>query len=83
MDCATLASPYGFQERPTYESTIGECSPSDCTSCLGKRAHRLQCRGLETRVAWSDVSRFRLLKADGKLRIWHQAHEALDPAYQV
>ncbi|GFV09651.1 HTH_Tnp_Tc3_2 domain-containing protein [Trichonephila clavipes] len=32
------------------------------------------------RVAWSDVSRFRLLNADGRLRIWRQAHEAIDPA---
>ncbi|GFV59901.1 transposable element Tcb2 transposase [Trichonephila clavipes] len=35
------------------------------------------------RVAWSDESRFRLLKADGRLRIWRQAHEAMYPAYQV
>ncbi|GFV37735.1 uncharacterized protein TNCV_1001731 [Trichonephila clavipes] len=34
------------------------------------------------RVAWSDESRFQLLNADGRLRIWHQAHEAMDPACQ-
>ncbi|GFU01995.1 transposable element Tc1 transposase [Trichonephila clavipes] len=28
------------------------------------------------RVAWIDESRFRLLNADGRLRIWRQAHEA-------
>ncbi|GFW79478.1 HTH_Tnp_Tc3_2 domain-containing protein [Trichonephila clavipes] len=32
------------------------------------------------RVAWSNESRFRLLNADGRLRIWHQAHEAMDNA---
>ncbi|GFX11323.1 transposable element Tcb2 transposase [Trichonephila clavipes] len=35
------------------------------------------------RVAWSDESRFRLLNADGRLRILRQAHEAMDPACQV
>ncbi|GFU39933.1 hypothetical protein TNCV_2531771 [Trichonephila clavipes] len=53
-----------------------QCSPSGSTSCLGKRAHRLECRGEET----SDESRFRLLNADGRLRIWRQAHEAMDTA---
>lgn len=28
-------------------------------------------------------SRFRLVNVDGKLRIWCQAHEAMDPARQV
>ncbi|GFW74405.1 uncharacterized protein TNCV_2413041 [Trichonephila clavipes] len=32
------------------------------------------------RVAWRDESRFRLLHTDGRMRIWHQAHEAMDPA---
>ncbi|GFX15531.1 integrase catalytic domain-containing protein [Trichonephila clavipes] len=71
-----------FREQLTYYSTIVQCSPLGCTSCLGKRAQKLQCRGLE-RVAWSDESRFRLLNADGRLRIWRQAHEAIDPACQV
>ncbi|GFS73287.1 uncharacterized protein TNCV_4711711 [Trichonephila clavipes] len=31
------------------------------------------------RVGWSDKSRFRLLNADGRLRIWRQAHETMDP----
>ncbi|GFV48188.1 uncharacterized protein TNCV_3554671 [Trichonephila clavipes] len=35
------------------------------------------------RVAWSDESRFQLLNADGRLRIWRQAHESMDPACQV
>ncbi|GBN97761.1 hypothetical protein AVEN_225137-1 [Araneus ventricosus] len=34
-------------------------------------------------VAWSDEFRFRLLHADGRLRISRQAHEAMDPACQV
>ncbi|GFW77030.1 transposable element Tc1 transposase [Trichonephila clavipes] len=33
-------------------------------------------------VAWSDESRFRQLKADGRMRIWRQAHEVMDPACQ-
>ncbi|GBN62545.1 hypothetical protein AVEN_259773-1 [Araneus ventricosus] len=35
------------------------------------------------RVAWSDESRFRLLHEDGRLRIWRQALEAMDPACQA
>ncbi|GFV58510.1 HTH_Tnp_Tc3_2 domain-containing protein [Trichonephila clavipes] len=35
------------------------------------------------RVAWSDESQFRLLNADGRLIIWGQVHEAMDPACQV
>ncbi|GFX33108.1 uncharacterized protein TNCV_5042761 [Trichonephila clavipes] len=35
------------------------------------------------RVAWSDESRFRLLIADGRLRIWRQANEAMDPAFYI
>ncbi|GFS53735.1 transposable element Tc1 transposase [Trichonephila clavipes] len=34
-------------------------------------------------VAWSDESRFRLLNADGSLRIWLQDHEAMNTACQV
>ncbi|GFS76161.1 transposable element Tcb2 transposase [Trichonephila clavipes] len=29
------------------------------------------------------LSRFRLLNADGRLRIWRQVHETMDPACQV
>ncbi|GFU87703.1 uncharacterized protein TNCV_1701471 [Trichonephila clavipes] len=35
------------------------------------------------RVAWSDESQFRLLNADGRLRIWRQAHQAMDLACQI
>ncbi|GFW81438.1 uncharacterized protein TNCV_377861 [Trichonephila clavipes] len=35
------------------------------------------------RVAWSDETLIRLLNANGRLRIWRQAHEAMDPACQV
>ncbi|GFX29304.1 HTH_Tnp_Tc3_2 domain-containing protein [Trichonephila clavipes] len=31
------------------------------------------------RIAWSDESRFRILNADGRLRIWRLAHEAMNP----
>ncbi|GFV64044.1 hypothetical protein TNCV_3144351 [Trichonephila clavipes] len=34
-------------------------------------------------IAWSDESRFRLLNAEERLRIWRQAHEVMDPAFQV
>ncbi|GFV34904.1 HTH_Tnp_Tc3_2 domain-containing protein [Trichonephila clavipes] len=47
------------------------------------REHR-NCRVEDSkRVAWSEESRFRLLNADGRLRIWSQAHEALDIACPV
>ncbi|GFX34339.1 HTH_Tnp_Tc3_2 domain-containing protein [Trichonephila clavipes] len=32
------------------------------------------------RVSRSDESRFRLFSVDGRLRIWRQAHEAMDNA---
>ncbi|GBM01549.1 Transposable element Tc1 transposase [Araneus ventricosus] len=35
------------------------------------------------RVAWSYESRFRLLHAYGRLKIWCQAHEVMDPECQV
>ncbi|GFU38384.1 transposable element Tcb1 transposase [Trichonephila clavipes] len=35
------------------------------------------------RRSWSDESQFQLLNADGRLRIWHQAHEAVYPTCQV
>ncbi|GFV16906.1 transposable element Tc1 transposase [Trichonephila clavipes] len=35
------------------------------------------------RGAWSDKFRFRLVNADGWLRIWCQAHEAMDHTCQV
>ncbi|GFU01073.1 HTH_Tnp_Tc3_2 domain-containing protein [Trichonephila clavipes] len=34
------------------------------------------CKG----VAWSDESRFQLLNANGRLRVWRQAYETMDPA---
>ena len=35
------------------------------------------------RVSWSDESQFHLLTAEGRLRIWHLAHEVKDPACKV
>lgn len=35
------------------------------------------------RVEWSDGSRFRLLNANGSLKTWRHAHEAMDPACRV
>ncbi|GFV88834.1 hypothetical protein TNCV_4608791 [Trichonephila clavipes] len=57
VEIAHFLNSHRFRELSTYESTITQCSPSECTSCLGNRAQRLECRGLE-RVAWSDESRF-------------------------
>ncbi len=36
-----------------------------------------------TNVAWSDVSRFLLLHSDGRVRIWYQEHESMDPSCLV
>ena len=33
-------------------------------------------------VAWSDESRFQLYRADGRVRVWRQPHESMDPACQ-
>lgn len=33
-------------------------------------------------VAWSDESRFRLVRADGRVRVWRRPHEAMDPSCQ-
>ena len=33
-------------------------------------------------VAWSDESRFQLLRADGRVRVWRQPHESMDPTCQ-
>ncbi|GFY02733.1 transposable element Tc1 transposase [Trichonephila clavipes] len=85
----TRQNPLGPQERQTriskapsiYESTIDQCSPS------GRLDWAREPRDWSVedwkRVAWSDESLIRLLKADGRLRIWRQAHEAMDPACQV
>ncbi|GFV92739.1 uncharacterized protein TNCV_1375891 [Trichonephila clavipes] len=35
------------------------------------------------RAAWSNESRFQILKANQLLRIWRQAQEAMDPVWQV
>ncbi|GFW44778.1 transposable element Tc1 transposase [Trichonephila clavipes] len=82
MDCATLASPYGFRKPSTYESTIVQFSPSN-SRLAWAREHR----GLSvedwSRVAWSTESQFRLLNTDERLKIRRQAHEAMDPACQV
>ncbi|GFW54575.1 transposable element Tcb2 transposase [Trichonephila clavipes] len=73
--------PSSIRPPSTYASTTAECSSSSYRSCLGKRAQRPECRGLE-RVAWSDESRFRLFKVDGRLRIWGQTLGAMNPACQ-
>ncbi|KFM59538.1 Transposable element Tc1 transposase, partial [Stegodyphus mimosarum] len=33
-------------------------------------------------VAWSDESRFQLVRADVRVRVWHRSHEAMDPSCQ-
>ena len=33
-------------------------------------------------VVWSDESRFQLLRADGRVRVWRQPHEYMDPTCQ-
>ncbi|GFV56838.1 transposable element Tcb2 transposase [Trichonephila clavipes] len=48
-----------------------------------KRAQRLECRGLETHVTWSNEPQFRLLNANGRLIIWRQAHEGLDSSCKM
>ncbi|GFU05627.1 transposable element Tcb2 transposase [Trichonephila clavipes] len=69
----------GAVDRREYHCSI--LVVTRCTSCLGKTAQRLECRGLETSsMKWS---RFRLFSADGRLRIWRKAHKAIDPASQV
>ncbi|GFW92019.1 transposable element Tcb2 transposase [Trichonephila clavipes] len=76
-DYATLASPYDFgSRRPTRVPWLNACH---------RAAHLAWARENRDwkRVAWSDESRFRLLNTDGWLRIWRQAHEAMDPACQV
>ncbi|GFU52192.1 transposable element Tc1 transposase [Trichonephila clavipes] len=75
-----LASPYGFRELTTYESTI---ALHRATRLAWARKRRDWSVKDWKRVVWSDKSRFRLLNADGRLRIWRQAHEAIDPACQV
>ncbi|GFY13578.1 transposable element Tcb2 transposase [Trichonephila clavipes] len=75
----------GFS-RSTVSRVYQECmeggqKTSDWVNCTGKLS--LTVPEDWKRVAWSDESRFRLLNADGRLRIWCQAHEARDPACQV
>ena len=33
-------------------------------------------------VAWSDESRFQLIRGDGRIRVWRRPHEAMDPSCQ-
>ena len=33
-------------------------------------------------VEWSDESRFQLIRADGRVRVWRRPHEAMDPSCQ-
>lgn len=33
-------------------------------------------------MAWSDESRFQLVRADGRVRVWRRPHEAMDPSFQ-
>ncbi|GFV15121.1 HTH_Tnp_Tc3_2 domain-containing protein [Trichonephila clavipes] len=76
MDFAPFASTNGFRQPSTYESTIAQGLPLCRLSCLDWRAQRLE---------WKRVARspFRLLNADGRLKLWRQAHEAMDPACQI
>ncbi|GFX29877.1 transposable element Tc1 transposase [Trichonephila clavipes] len=46
------------------------------------REHRDRSAEDWKREAWSDESQFILLNVDGRVRIWCQAHEAMDPACQ-
>ncbi|GFV63353.1 HTH_Tnp_Tc3_2 domain-containing protein [Trichonephila clavipes] len=46
----------------------------------GEREHRDRSIEDWKQEAWNDESRFRLLNAVGRQRIWCRAHEALDPA---
>ncbi|GFU80016.1 transposable element Tcb2 transposase [Trichonephila clavipes] len=48
----------------------------------GAREHKDWSVEVWKRVAWSDASLF-LLNTDRRLKIWGQAHEAMDPAYQA
>ncbi|GFX50899.1 transposable element Tcb2 transposase [Trichonephila clavipes] len=79
MECATLASPYGFREPSAYEGTIAQWGVHLALA----RGHTYWSAENWKRVAWMDESRFRLLNADGRLRIWRKAHEAMDPACLV
>ncbi|GBN10646.1 hypothetical protein AVEN_45221-1 [Araneus ventricosus] len=72
----------GFgSHRPTTVPLLNACHQA--ARLAWSREHREWTLEDWKRVAWSDESRFRLLHADGRLRIWRQAHEAMDPACQV
>ncbi|GFV05482.1 transposable element Tcb2 transposase [Trichonephila clavipes] len=36
----------------------------------------------EKHVAWSEESHLQLNRADGRVRVWRQPHESMDPTYQ-
>ncbi|GBL88685.1 hypothetical protein AVEN_195668-1 [Araneus ventricosus] len=54
-------------------------------AALLARAREHRERTLEDweRVVWRNESGFRLLHVDGRMTIWRQAHEAMEPACQV
>ncbi|GFT04186.1 transposable element Tcb2 transposase [Trichonephila clavipes] len=64
----------------TKASTIAQCLPSGCF--LGQDSTDTGVLDDWKRVTWSDRFRLRLLKADRRLRIWRQTHEAMYPACQ-
>ncbi|GFT31492.1 uncharacterized protein TNCV_608981 [Trichonephila clavipes] len=72
----------GFgSRRPTTVSLLNARHPAACLAWA--REHRDWSVEDWKRVAWSDESRFRLLNADGRLRISRQSHEDMDPTCQV
>ncbi|GFV41077.1 transposable element Tcb2 transposase [Trichonephila clavipes] len=72
----------GFgNHRPTRVALLN--APHRAAHLARAREHRYWSLEDWKQVAWSDEFRFRILNANGRLRIWHQGHEAMDPACHV
>ncbi|GFW33865.1 HTH_Tnp_Tc3_2 domain-containing protein [Trichonephila clavipes] len=72
----------GFgSRRPTRVPLLNACH--QVARLAWARQHRDWSVEDRKRVTWSDEPRFRLLNADGRLKIWRQAHETMNPAYQI
>ncbi|GBN12244.1 hypothetical protein AVEN_48714-1, partial [Araneus ventricosus] len=64
-----------------HSCTVVDYTAQSFTTLLGPPTPPLDCYDWK-HVAWSDEFRFQLYRADGRVRIWRQPHDSVDPTYQ-
>ncbi|GFV95483.1 transposable element Tcb2 transposase [Trichonephila clavipes] len=72
---------YGLSELKSHSCTLVDCTTQSFTLRLYRQQRHWAFDDWK-HVAWYNESRFQLKRADGRVRVWRQPYESIDPTCQ-